>query len=61
MRYRLLNSGDITSEDVVRARDSIFAFGDSCVSELLAWYMPDQFPIMNQNSKSGMRFFGEKI
>ena len=32
-------------------------FGDSYVSELIAWYMPDKYPMMNLNSKSRMRFF----
>lgn len=59
---RLLNSGKIiTSQDVADAVINIKYFGYSCVSELIAWYMPNDYPIMNLNSKSGMRFFGIEI
>ena len=57
----LLNSGTITSQNVTDTVSNIKFFGNSCASELIAWYRPNDFPIMNQNSKSGMRFFGIKI
>lgn len=57
----LLNSGTITSQDVADCVDQIQFFGNSCASELIAWYKPEEFPIMNLNSKSGMRFFGIDI
>ena len=58
---RLLNTGSITSQAVADAISQIKNFGDSSASELIAWYKPEDFPIMNLNSKSGMRFFGIDI
>lgn len=57
----LLNTGEITSEKVEEAKNQIFGFADSCVSELISWYRPSEYPIMNLNSRSGMRFFGIDI
>lgn len=57
----LLNTGTINSEKIEDVKKSINFFGDSCASELIAWYMPDKYPMMNLNSESGMRFFGIQI
>ena len=57
----LLNHGEITSTNVNRAIEQLYSFGDSLASELIAWYKPDEFPIMNLNSRSGLRFFGVNI
>lgn len=54
----LLNTGDIDSSKIESVKSSIKYFGDSCVSELIAWYLPDKYPMMNLNSESGMRFMG---
>lgn len=57
----LLNTGDINAVKIEQVKRSIIYFGDSCSSELIAWYMPDKYPMMNLNSESGMRFFGIQV
>lgn len=57
----LLNTGDIDSKKIEKVKSEIRYFGDSCASELIAWYMPDKYPMMNLNSESGMRFFGFQV
>ena len=58
---QLLNQGPITYEKVLTCQKAIDHFGESSVSELIAWRFPDEFPIMNSCSKNGLRFFGVKI
>lgn len=58
---QLLNQGPITYEKVITCQKAIDHFGESSVSELIAWRFPDEFPIMNSCSKNGLRFFGIKI
>ena len=53
----LLNKGDITATKVKECCD-LRHFGDSSVSELIAWRFPDDYPIMNTCSKKGLWFFG---
>lgn len=36
-------------------------FGKSAIRELIGWYYPEKYPIINRNSNSGMRFFGYDI
>ena len=57
----LLHHGDISSQDFEIAKKSINGFGDSATSEIIAWYFPDKYPMINENSRSGMRFFGLNI
>lgn len=57
----LLNTGPIDSTKIESTKKAIHYFGNSCVSELIAWYMPDKYPMMNLNSESGMRFFGIQV
>lgn len=40
---------------------SLFRFGKSAIRELLAYYYPDQYPVINRNSNCGLRFFGYDI
>lgn len=42
-------------------KNNLYSFGKSSICELLAWYYPDQYPIINRNSNSGMKFFGYDI
>ena len=37
---------------------SLRSFGPSSVQELLGWFFPDDYPIRNNNSDAGLRFFG---
>jgi hypothetical protein len=41
--------------------DNLYGFGKSGIRELIAWYYPDEYPVMNRNSNSGMKFFGYDI
>ena len=54
----LLESDDIDGILINKTKDAIRFFGESSICELLAWYYPDNYPMMNLNSESGMRFFG---
>ena len=36
-------------------------FGKSSIRELVSWYHPDKYPIMNRNSNCGLKFFGYDI
>jgi hypothetical protein len=57
----LLHTGDITSEKIKATTDSLRFFGKSSIQQLIGWYYPDKYPIMNSNSDCGMRFFGYDI
>src|SRR5574344_32964 len=54
----LLKSDDVDGVLINKTKDSIKFFGESSICELLAWYYPNKYPMMNLNSESGMRFFG---
>ena len=40
---------------------SLRFFGPSSVQELLGWFFPGDYPIRNNNSDAGLRFFGFKV
>jgi len=40
---------------------SLNYFGRSSIKELIGWYYPHEYPIMNRNANSGMKFFGYDI
>lgn len=42
-------------------REQLVGFGPGAVGELIGYYYPDQFPIANNNSLSGLRFFGYAV
>lgn len=48
-------------ERMQNCKNNLYSFGKSAISEFLAWYYPDKYPIINRNSNSGMRFFGYDI
>jgi len=48
-------------ERMQRCKDALRFFGTSSVQELLGWYYPDRYPIRNENSDAGLRFFGFRI
>lgn len=54
----LLESDDIDGILINKTKDAIKFFGESSICELLAWYYPEKYPMMNLNSESGMRFLG---
>ena len=57
----LLHSGQITSQKIDKVTSTLNNFGISSVQELIGWYYPDKYPLMNKNSDCGMRFFGYKV
>ena len=36
-------------------------FGKSSIRELIGWFYPEEYPIVNRNSNSDMNFFGYDI
>lgn len=57
----LLHTGNITGQQVLTVNANLKNFGFSAIQELIAWYYPDKYPMINGNSNSGMRFFGYEI
>lgn len=58
---QLLHSGKISSSKIQKVNDSLRFFGPSAIQELIAWYYPYDYPMMNANSDCGMRFFGYDV
>ena len=57
----LINTTDINAQLIDKVIGKIKYFGMSSVCELIAWYYPKKYPMINRNSESGMRFFGFDI
>lgn len=57
----LLHTGNITGQQVLAVNANLKNFGFSAIQELIAWYYPDEYPMINGNSNCGMRFFGYDI
>ena len=48
-----------TEDERIRACDErLRFFGPSSIQELLGCYYPEQYPLRNSNSDSGLKFFG---
>jgi hypothetical protein len=58
---QLLHTGSIDSSKINYITDRLNNFGLSSIYELIGWYKPDKYPLMNNNSHCGMRFFGYTI
>lgn len=58
---KLLHEGRITSEKVKYVNDNLHGFGTSSIYELIGWYYPDRYPLMNGASDKCMVFFGFDI
>lgn len=54
----LLFSGEVTESVIKEAIKPLMCFGKTSARELVGWYYPEKYPIINHNSLSGMRFFG---
>lgn len=52
---------NICDKTIIDAKTNIIGFGDSSLQELIGWYDPHNYPIMNTNSHCGMRYFGYNI
>jgi hypothetical protein len=40
---------------------NLFRFGKSAIQELISYYYPDMYPVINRNSNCGLKFFGYEI
>ncbi|MBE6271821.1 MAG: hypothetical protein E7101_12895 [Prevotella ruminicola] len=58
---QLLHTGKIDSTKIKYVTDRLNNFGLSSIYELIGWFYPDKYPLMNENSHCGMRFFGYTI
>lgn len=58
---RLIQVPSINSQLIKEVIGKIKYFGMSSACELIAWYYPKKYPMINRNSESGMRFFGFDI
>ncbi|MFC2462588.1 MAG: hypothetical protein ACFNP9_06650 [Porphyromonas endodontalis] len=58
---RLIQAPSINSQLLEEVIGKIKYFGLSSACELIAWYYPEKYPMINRNSESGMRFFGYTI
>lgn len=58
---KLINAPFINAQLLEEVIGEIKYFGMSSACELIAWYYPEKYPMINLNSESGMRFFGYTI
>ena len=58
---KLINAPFIDAQLIEEVIGEIKYFGMSSACELIAWYYPEKYPMINRNSESGMRFFGFDI
>ena len=58
---KLINAPFIDAQLIEEVIGEIKYFGMSSACELIAWYYPEKYPMINLNSESGMRFFGYTI
>ena len=58
---KLINAPFINAQLIEEVIGEIKYFGMSSACELIAWYYPEKYPMINRNSESGMRFFGYTI
>ena len=58
---KLINAPFINAQLIEEVIGEIKNFGRSSACELIAWYYPEKYPMINLNSESGMRFFGYTI
>lgn len=58
---KLINAPFINAQLLEEVIREIKNFGMSSACELIAWYYPKKYPMINRNSESGMRFFGFDI
>lgn len=51
---------DITQRMQI-CKNGLYSFGKSSIRELIAYHKPNEYPIINTNSNSGLRFFGYNV
>lgn len=57
----LLHDSRVIEERMELCNDNLNYFGKSSIRELVSWFYPDQFPIINRNTNSGLKFLGYNI
>ncbi|MBS4012823.1 MAG: hypothetical protein KGZ97_03545, partial [Bacteroidetes bacterium] len=57
----LLHDSSPIEERMEKCNENLKFFGKSSIRELVSWYYPDKYPIMNRNSNCGLKFFGYDI
>lgn len=57
----LLYGNQAIEERMEICNTELKSFGKSSIRELVSWYYPDKYPIMNRNSNSGLKFLGYNI
>lgn len=59
---KLLHSRKLTIEGrMEECNNNLNYFGKSAIQELIAWYYPDKYSVINRNSNSGLKFFGYNV
>ena len=58
---KLIQAPSINAQLLKEVIEEIKHFGMFSACELIAWYYPKKYPMINSNSESGMRFFGFDI
>lgn len=56
----LHNTNLLIEERMEKSSNELYRWGKSSISELLSYYFPENYPIINSNTKSSMKFFGYK-
>lgn len=59
--YLLLHTGEPNAAKIKTVNKNLRSFGNSSIQELIGWFYPDKYPLINSNSIKGMRFFGYDI
>lgn len=59
--FQLLHTGKVDYVKINMVNKRLKFFGPSSIYELIGWFNPDKYPLMNKNSDCGMRFFGYPI
>ncbi len=57
----LLHSETLDFQVFAEVNSHLNFFGKSSMQELVGWYWPDDYPIINKNSDNGMKFFGYDV
>jgi hypothetical protein len=57
----LLHDDRAIEERMEICNENLNSFGKSSICELVSWFYPDQYPIMNRNTNSGLKFLGYDI
>lgn len=59
--YNLLHTGKIDYSKIKYVTNKLRNFGFHSIYELIGWYYPNKYPLMNETSHCGMRFFGYTV